>query len=137
MLFPSLALVVVGEVEGDERGAAMGAFTAFFDLGVGLGGPIAGATAALAGYPAVFALGCAAALASAGLSSLPALRARRLVHADAQDLFRPVVVARHRATHDLQVQQRALAPGRRHGDAEQVDHPVRVQLADLVQPHPL
>ena len=40
----------------------MGAFTAFFDIGVGLGGPIAGATAALAGYSAVFYLSAAAAL---------------------------------------------------------------------------
>ncbi len=74
MLFPSLALMVVGEVEDDRRGAAMGAFTAFFDVGVGLGGPLAGATAALAGYPAVFVLSCGAALAAAGLSALPAER---------------------------------------------------------------
>ncbi len=77
MLFPALALMVVGEVPDDRRGSAMGAFTAFFDVGVGLGGPLAGATAALAGYPAVFMLSCAAALAAAGLSSLPAERPRR------------------------------------------------------------
>src|SRR5207237_2403184 len=52
MLFPSLALMVVGRVGDDRRGSALGAFTAFFDIGVGLGGPLAGATAALAGYPA-------------------------------------------------------------------------------------
>jgi MFS family permease len=77
MLFPALALMVVGDVQDDRRGSAMGAFTAFFDVGVGLGGPLAGATAALAGYPAVFGLACVAALASAGLSSLPAERSRR------------------------------------------------------------
>ena len=70
MLFPSLALMVVGRVGDDRRGSALGAFTAFFDIGVGLGGPLAGLTAALAGYPAVFVLasfaaGCAAALAAA------------------------------------------------------------------------
>ncbi len=123
MLFPSLALVVVGDVDDDQRGAAMGAFTAFFDLGVGLGGPIAGATAALAGYPAVFALACAATLASAGLSSLPRFtRADRPAPARSR---RPGVVTCDRAAHDLQVQERALAPRRRHGDAEQLDHPVR------------
>lgn len=74
MLFPALALMVVAEVQDDRRGASMGAFTAFFDVGVGLGGPLAGAMAALAGYPAVFVLACAAALAAAGLSSLPAER---------------------------------------------------------------
>jgi MFS family permease len=69
MLFPSLALMVVGEVAEDRRGSALGAFTAFFDIGVGLGGPIAGVTASLAGYPAVFALAAAAALCAAGLAA--------------------------------------------------------------------
>ena len=71
MLFPSLALMVVGEVTDDRRGTAMGAFTAFFDIGVGLGGPIAGATAALAGYPAVFYLSAVAALGTAALAASP------------------------------------------------------------------
>jgi MFS family permease len=68
MLFPSLALMVVGEVGEDARGAALGAFTMFFDIGVGLGAPLAGATAALAGYPAVFYLASAAALGTALLA---------------------------------------------------------------------
>jgi MFS family permease len=68
MLFPSLALMVVGKVGEDNRGSALGAFTAFFDIGVGLGGPLAGATAALAGYPTVFLLAAAAALATAWLA---------------------------------------------------------------------
>jgi len=68
MLFPSLALMVVGEVGEDRRGSALGAFTAFFDIGVGLGGPLAGATASLAGYPAVFFLGAGAALCTALLA---------------------------------------------------------------------
>jgi MFS family permease len=71
MLFPSLALMVVGETTEDRRGTAMGAFTAFFDIGVGLGGPIAGATAALAGYPAVFYLSAAAAVGTAVLAASP------------------------------------------------------------------
>jgi len=69
MLFPSLALMVVGEVGDDERGTALGAFTMFFDIGVGLGAPLAGAMAALAGYPAVFALSAAAALGTAALAA--------------------------------------------------------------------
>jgi MFS family permease len=71
MLFPSLALMVVGEVGEDSRGSAMGAFTAFFDIGVGLGGPLAGATAALAGYPAVFYLSAVGALGTAALAARP------------------------------------------------------------------
>jgi MFS family permease len=69
MLFPSLALMVVGEVGDDRRGSALGAFTAFFDIGVGLGGPLAGLTASLAGYPAVFFLAAVAALWTAALAA--------------------------------------------------------------------
>jgi MFS family permease len=72
MLFPSLALMVVGEVGEERRGSALGAFTAFFDIGVGLGAPLAGATAALAGYSAVFILGALAALGTAALVAFSA-----------------------------------------------------------------
>jgi MFS family permease len=82
MLFPSLALMVVGEVGNDSRGSAMGAFTAFFDIGVGLGGPICGATASLAGYPAVFVLSALAALGTATLAILPRERVEVLVAGD-------------------------------------------------------
>jgi hypothetical protein len=47
----------------------MGAFTAFFDVGVGLGGPLAGITASVAGYPAVFGLAAVAALIAAALTA--------------------------------------------------------------------
>jgi MFS family permease len=71
MLFPALALMVVGEVGAERRGSALGAFTAFFDIGVGLGAPLAGAIAALAGYPAVFLAGAGAALLAAACAALP------------------------------------------------------------------
>jgi MFS family permease len=77
MLFPSLALMVVGGVGDDRRGSALGAFTAFFDIGVGLGGPLAGVTASLAGYPAVFYLSAVAALGTAVLASMPRTSAQR------------------------------------------------------------
>ncbi len=48
----------------------------------------------------------------------------------------PRVVARHRAPHDLEVRAGALAPGRRDVDPQQVDHPVRAELADLVSACP-
>jgi MFS family permease len=75
MLFPSLALMVVGKVDDDRRGSAMGAFTAFFDIGVGLGAPLAGLVAALAGYPAVFFLSAGAAVAAAALAGWAPQRA--------------------------------------------------------------
>ena len=64
LLFPSLALLVVNRVPEDRRGVAMGTFTAFFDLGMGVGSPIAGAAAALGGYEAAFVLAAACALAT-------------------------------------------------------------------------
>jgi MFS family permease len=69
LLFPALALAVINQVPEERRGVAMGTFTAFFDLGVGLGAPLAGAAAALGGYPAAFALAAAAALGAAGLGT--------------------------------------------------------------------
>lgn len=68
LLFPSLALAVLNRVPEERRGVAMGTFTAFFDLGVGLGAPAAGLAAALAGYPAAFALAAAAALGAVALA---------------------------------------------------------------------
>jgi MFS family permease len=62
ILFPSLALVVVNRVPEERRGVAMGTFTAFFDLGMGVGGPLAGAAAAIGGYEAAFLLAAACAL---------------------------------------------------------------------------
>jgi MFS family permease len=61
LLFPSLALIALARAGEERRGAAMGAFTAFFDLGVGVGAPLAGAVAALAGYPTAFVVAAAAA----------------------------------------------------------------------------
>jgi MFS family permease len=55
LLFPSLALLVLEHVPEARRGAAMGTFTAFFDIGVGIGSPLAGAAAALGGYGTSFA----------------------------------------------------------------------------------
>lgn len=73
VLFPSLALLTLEHVAEDRRGAAMGTFTAFFDLGVGVGGPIAGAAAALGGYEAAFLLAASFGL----LASIAATRAGR------------------------------------------------------------
>lgn len=71
LLFPSLALTALGRTDDAQRGAALGAVTAFFDIGVGLGAPVAGLIAALAGgYEAafVFAALCAAAGAVNGIA---------------------------------------------------------------------
>jgi MFS family permease len=64
LLFPSFALLVVNRVPIERRGVAMGTYTAFFDLGMGIGGPLTGAAAALGGYSAAFALAAACALST-------------------------------------------------------------------------
>lgn len=68
LLFPSMALIVVARMGPENRGAAMGSFTAFFDVGVGVGAPLAGAVAALAGYGAAFWVAAACAAAGAVVS---------------------------------------------------------------------
>jgi MFS family permease len=69
LLFPSLSLLAVERVVPARRGAAMGTFTASFDLGMLVGSPAVGAAAALGGYGAAFYLGSAAAIACAALSA--------------------------------------------------------------------
>ncbi len=69
LLFPALSLLAVERVPPERRGAAMGTFTAAFDLGMLVGSPAVGAAAALAGYSAAFYLGAAAAVACAFFSA--------------------------------------------------------------------
>ncbi len=80
ILYPSLALLVVQRVPEERHGAALGAFTAFVDVGVGLGGPLVGLAATLGGYPWAFwaaaAASTVAALVSVGLHSRPTAAAR-------------------------------------------------------------
>jgi MFS family permease len=68
-LYPSLALLVVQRADDQRRGAALGIFTAFFDIGMGLGGPLAGAIAGAAGYGAAFWVAAAAALVTAAVAA--------------------------------------------------------------------
>jgi MFS family permease len=69
LLFPSLSLLAIERVAPERRGAAMGTFTACFDLGMLVGSPAVGATAAIGGYWDGFYLAAAAALACAALAS--------------------------------------------------------------------
>ena len=58
--------MVVDRVDEARRGAALGTFTAFFDVGVVVGAPLVGAVAAAAGYEAGF-------LVAAGLAAMAAV----------------------------------------------------------------
>lgn len=66
-LYPALSLHVVNQVPEDRRGAALGTFTAFFDVGMAIGSPVVGVAAALWGYEAAFWVGAGAALAASGV----------------------------------------------------------------------
>jgi len=54
LLYPALALGVVRAVGERDRGTALGGFTAFFDIGMGLGAPLAGGIASIGGYGLAF-----------------------------------------------------------------------------------
>jgi MFS family permease len=79
LLFPSLAVVVIDRVPEERRGVAMGTFTAFFDLGMGIGSPLAGAAVAIGGYEAAFWLAAACSLGTVAVVATlrPALRPAR------------------------------------------------------------
>lgn len=66
--FPALATLVAGRVRDTERGAALGALTAFYDVFVGVGSIVAGLLAARAGTGSVFVLGAAGVVCAACLN---------------------------------------------------------------------
>lgn len=79
LLHPSFALEVVNRAEPVRQGAALGAYTSFWDLGLSVWGPVAGVVAAGLGYRAVFIVGAICAVAASGIAlslnaGMPALR---------------------------------------------------------------
>lgn len=81
LLYPSLALIVINHTEKAQHGAALGAFTSFWDLGLAAGGPVGGWIAGVAGYPAIFftMLGCA--MVSALLTSAQSMQKKMAAYA--------------------------------------------------------
>jgi predicted MFS family arabinose efflux permease len=61
LIFPALGVEAVRKVAAESRGSALGIYTAFVDLSLGISGPIAGAIASAAGYPPIFLFAAAAA----------------------------------------------------------------------------
>jgi MFS family permease len=76
LLYPSLSLVAIESVSESRRGSALGTFTAFFDIGIGLGAVLTGLAASLGGYPAAFWLGSACALGTGWVATRALGRAR-------------------------------------------------------------
>lgn len=54
LVFPSLGVEAVSRVPAANRGAALGAYSAFFDLSLGITGPVAGLIVSGFGYSAIF-----------------------------------------------------------------------------------
>jgi MFS family permease len=68
LLHPSLALMVMNRTDPSKQGAALGAYTSFWDLGLTIWGPVTGLVATGFGYPAVFVVGAAAAAAAVAVA---------------------------------------------------------------------
>jgi MFS family permease len=64
LVYPGFGVEAVLRVPAESRGLAMGAYTVFLDLALGVGSPILGLIASGAGLPAVFLAGALAALCS-------------------------------------------------------------------------
>ncbi|NVB43248.1 MFS transporter [Pseudenhygromyxa sp. WMMC2535] len=54
--FPILSALVVTRARADERGSALSLFTALFDIGLLIGGPLFGLSVRMVGYPGSFML---------------------------------------------------------------------------------
>jgi MFS family permease len=74
LLFPSLALIVINNAHESQRGAALGAFTSFWDIGIAVGAPASGAVASLTNYTDIYYVMAACAVASAVLAAPRLLR---------------------------------------------------------------
>jgi MFS family permease len=74
LVFPSLGIEAVRRVPPASRGAALGAYVAFFDVGFGFAGPATGVLAGAFGYPSVFAAGACGTV----VAMLAARRATRI-----------------------------------------------------------
>ncbi len=67
LVFPALGVEAVKRVTVNNRGAALGVFTAFADVSFFLTGPLAGEVIGLWGYPSAFLFALASVLAALGI----------------------------------------------------------------------
>lgn len=68
LVFPALGVEAVNLVPASSRGAAVGAYSLFIDLSLGITGPLAGAVASGYGYASTFLFAALASLIGLGLS---------------------------------------------------------------------
>jgi MFS family permease len=77
LLFPSLALIVITRAPESQRGAALGAITSFWDVGIAVGAPMSGLIASLTNYTDIYFVMAACAVGSACLAAPGMPRAGR------------------------------------------------------------
>jgi predicted MFS family arabinose efflux permease len=70
LVFPALGVEAVKTVADQNRGAALGVYTAFLDLAMAITGPIAGFIVGKFGYSAIFLYGAGSASGAFALSLL-------------------------------------------------------------------
>ena len=75
LVFPALGVEAVKNIPAHNRGSALGVYTAFVDLSLGISGPIAGAIVFSLGYPSIFLF--AAVMAASSMALAIALYHRR------------------------------------------------------------
>lgn len=76
LIFPALGIEAVSRVSSANRGAALGVYSIFVDVSIGLTGPLAGLVIGKFGYPAIFLI---AAFAAGGACILAAVMRVRTV----------------------------------------------------------
>lgn len=64
LVFPALGVLAIQKVNPQMRGTALGAYAAFFDVSLGLAGPVAGMIAGWYGYQSIYFFGATSALVS-------------------------------------------------------------------------
>ncbi|GAE86376.1 MFS transporter [Bacteroides reticulotermitis] len=57
LIFPALGILAIKKVAPQMRGTALGAYSAFFDLSLGIAGPIAGLITGWYNYQSVYLFG--------------------------------------------------------------------------------
>jgi MFS family permease len=67
LVFPSLGVEAVNRVPAANRGAALGAYSAFLDLSLGITGPVAGLIVTGFSYPAIFVFAAISATVAAAI----------------------------------------------------------------------
>jgi len=70
LVFPALGVLAVDRAGPENRGAALGAFSVFLDLAIGISGPFLGLVVEFDGYPALFLVAAAFSVGGAVISQI-------------------------------------------------------------------